>query len=313
MNNKITKLFNIKYPVVQAGMVWCSGWRLASAVSNSGALGVIGSGSMSPDVLKEHITKCRNHTGNNFAVNIPLLFDHVSDHIDIVIKEKVPIVITSAGNPAIWTNKLQANNIIVVHVVSNLKFGIKAVDSGVDALVCEGFEAGGHNGRDETTSFCLIPLISEKLNIPLIAAGGISSGKSMLAAMILGADAVQIGSRFVVSEESSAHINFKNKILSTNEGDTVLTLKELTPVRMIKNDFYSQVDNAYSKNASLSELRNLLGRGRAKKGMFLGDLVEGELEIGQVSHLLDKIQPASLIIDEIIQQFNFEKSKLRKL
>lgn len=311
--NKITKLFSIKHPIVQAGMVWCSGWRLASAVSNSGALGVIGSGSMSPDVLKEHIVKCREHTSNNFAVNIPLLFSHVSDHIDIVIKEKVPIVITSAGNPSIWTSKLKENNIIVVHVVSNLKFAVKAVDSGVDALVCEGFEAGGHNGRDETTSFCLIPLISQKLNIPLIAAGGVSSGKSMLAAMILGADAVQIGSRFVVSEESSAHINFKNKILSLKEGDTVLTLKELTPVRMVKNNFYHQVDNAYSKKVSVNELRNLLGRGRAKRGMFLGDLVEGELEIGQVSHLLNKIEPASVIVKEIIKEFNFEKSQLQKL
>tara|TARA_B100001142_G_C14267057_1_gene629376 strand:- start:175 stop:1113 length:939 start_codon:yes stop_codon:yes gene_type:complete len=311
--NKITKLFSIKHPIVQAGMVWCSGWRLASAVSNSGALGVIGSGSMSPDVLKEHIVKCREHTSNNFAVNIPLLFSHVSDHIDIVIKEKVPIVITSAGNPSIWTSKLKENNIIVVHVVSNLKFAVKAVDSGVDALVCEGFEAGGHNGRDETTSFCLIPLISQKLNIPLIAAGGVSSGKSMLAAMILGADAVQIGSRFVVSEESSAHMNFKNKILSLKEGDTVLTLKELTPVRMVKNNFYHQVDNAYSKKVSVNELRNLLGRGRAKRGMFLGDLVEGELEIGQVSHLLNKIEPASVIVKEIIKEFNFEKSQLQKL
>ena len=313
MNNIITTLFNIKYPIIQAGMVWCSGWRLASAVSNAGGLGIIGSGSMSPELLKEHIQKCRDNTSNSFGVNIPLLFDYVSDHINVVIKEKVPIVFTSAGNPAIWTHKLQSHGITVVHVISNLKFGIKAVDAGVDALVCEGFEAGGHNGRDETTSFCLIPLIKEKIKIPLIAAGGISSGKSMLAAMILGADAVQIGSRFVMSNESSAHINFKNKISSLKDGDTILTLKELTPVRMIKNDFYFQIYNAYSHQASPNELRNILGRGRAKKGMFLGDMVEGELEIGQVSSLLNKIQPAAVIVDEIIREFNFEKRKVQKL
>ena len=313
MNTKITELFKIKYPLIQAGMVWCSGWRLASAVSNFGGLGVIGAGSMSPDVLKEHIQKCHANTKNNFAVNIPLFSKYTSLHIDVLIQENIPIVFTSAGNPEMWTKKLKSHGIIVVHVVSNLKFALKAVNAGVDALVCEGFEAGGHNGRQETTTFCLIPLISQYVSVPLIAAGGISSGKSMLAAMILGADGVQIGSRFVVSEESSAHINFKNKILSAQEGDTILTLKELTPVRMLKNDFYSKIKEAYSNRASITDLQYLLGKGRAKKGMFLGDLVDGELEIGQVSSLLNSIQPASEIIKEIIEEFNFEKSRISRL
>jgi enoyl-[acyl-carrier protein] reductase II len=313
MNNKITELFNIKYPIIQAGMVWCSGWRLASAVSNAGGLGIIGSGSMSPDVLREHIQKCRTNTSNNFAVNIPLLFSYVKEHIDVVIEEEVPIVFTSAGNPSIWTEKLKAHSIIVVHVISNLKFAVKSVNAGVDALVCEGFEAGGHNGREETTTFCLIPLIKKNIELPLIAAGGISSGKSMLAAMILGADGVQIGTRFVLSQESSAHLNFKNKILSLKDGDTVLTLKELTPVRMIKNNFYKQLKEAYLNKASIAELQYLLGKGRAKKGMFLGDLIDGELEIGQVSSLLNSIQPASEIVQEIIEEFNFLKSKIIEL
>ena len=313
MKNKISQLFSIQEPIIQAGMVWCSGWRLASAVSNSGGLGIIGSGSMRPDVLRQHIQKCRLNTKYNFAVNLPLLFPYASEHIDIIIQENVPIVFTSAGNPEIWTQKLKKHNIIVVHVVSNLKFARKAVKAGVDALVCEGFEAGGHNGREETTSFCLIPLIKKHVNIPLIAAGGISSGFSMLAAMILGADGVQIGSRFVMSKESSAHINFKNKISSLEAGDTILTLKEITPVRMIKNAFYSELKNAYLNNASVTDLNNILGKGRARKGMFLGDLVNGELEIGQVSCLLEKIQPVSEIMQEIINEFNFAKSKVSQL
>ena len=313
MNNKITTLFNIDYPIIQAGMVWCSGWRLASAVSNSGGLGVIGSGSMKPDVLREHIQKCRLNTSRNFAVNVPLFSAYTADHMDVIIEEKVPIVFTSAGNPSIWTQKLKLHAIVVAHVISNLKFALKAVNAGVDALVCEGFEAGGHNGREETTTFCLIPLIKKHVNLPLIAAGGISSGKSMLAAMVLGADAVQIGTRFVVAEESSAHLNFKHKVLSLNEGDTVLTLKELTPVRMVKNDFYNHLKEAYLNNATVDELEDLLGKGRAKKGMFLGDLIEGELEIGQVSSLLDSIQPASLIVEEIIQEYNLLKSEIIKL
>tara|TARA_B100000579_G_scaffold16256_1_gene11503 strand:+ start:12759 stop:13700 length:942 start_codon:yes stop_codon:yes gene_type:complete len=313
MKNRILDLFSIKYPIIQAGMVWCSGWRLAAAVSNSGGLGVIGAGSMSPDLLKEHVQKCRSNTHNNFAVNIPLFSKYTSNHIDIIIKENVPIAFTSAGNPEIWTKKLQFHGIIVVHVISNLKFALKAVNAGVDALVCEGFEAGGHNGRDETTTFCLVPLIKKHVTIPMIAAGGISCGKSMLAAIVLGADAVQIGSRFVVSDESSAHINFKNQILASKEGDTILTLKELTPVRMLKNNFYNKIEYAYSIKANSDLLKEVLGKGRAKKGMFLGDLDDGELEIGQVACLLESIQPASLIIQEIINEFNFEKNRLIKL
>lgn len=312
MKNKITKLFNIKYPIIQAGMVWCTGWRLASAVSNAGALGIIGAGSMTPDILREHVQKCHLNTKNNFAVNIPLFSKYTSAHIDVIIKENVPIVFTSAGNPEIWTKKLKSHGIIVVHVISSLRFALKAVKSDVDALVCEGFEAGGHNGREETTSFCLIPLIAKNINLPLIAAGGISSGKSMFAAMVLGADGVQIGTRFVVSEESSAHINFKKKILSLKQGDTTLTLKEITPVRMIKNDFYSKIETAYQNNVSVDYLTKLLGKGRAKKGMFLGDLNEGELEIGQVSTLLDSIKTASSIIKDIIKEFNSVKLKVSK-
>ena len=313
MTNRITSLFNIKFPIIQAGMVWCSGWRLAAAVSNAGGLGVIGSGSMNPDILREHIHKCRAATNMNFAVNIPLLFSHVEDHINLVIKEKIPIVITSAGNPSVWTKKLKSHNIIVVHVVSSVKFAFKAIDAGVDALVCEGFEAGGHNGKDETTTFCLIPLIKKNIQIPLIAAGGIYSGKSMLAAMVLGADAVQIGSRFVASHESSAHINFKRKILSLKDGDTNLTLKEITPVRMIKNDFYLQIENAYISNASKSDLEKLLGKGRAKRGMFLGELKEGELEIGQVAANFDVMKYASEIILEIVNDFNLSIESIYRL
>ena len=313
MKNRITTLFDIQHPIIQAGMVWCSGWSLASAVSNAGGLGIIGSGSMNPNILREHIQKCRANTNNNFAVNVPLLFPFVDQHISIIIEEKVPIVFTSAGDPSVWTEKLKSHSIVVVHVISNLKFALKAVDAGVDALVCEGFEAGGHNGRDETTTFCLIPLIKKHITIPLIAAGGISSGKSMLAAMALGADAVQIGTRFVVSEESSAHINFKHKILSLKDGDTILTLKELTPVRMIKNNFYSQIEDAYLNNASKKDLKKILGTGRAKKGMFLGDIDDGELEIGQVSSVLSSIKPAASIVNEIIKEFDFSKEQINKL
>ena len=313
MNNRITNLFNIRYPIIQAGMVWCSGWRLASAVSNEGGLGIIGSGSMYPEILREHISKCRINTTKNFAVNIPLLFPYAEEHVNIVIEEKVPIVFTSAGNPSIWTKKLKSHGVIVVHVVSNLKFAIKAKDAGVHAVVCEGFEAGGHNGRDETTTFCLLPLVKKHIDIPIIAAGGISSGSTMLAAIILGAEAVQIGSLFVVSKESSAHINFKNKIISSKEGDTILTLKELTPVRMLKNDFYAQIEHAYLKKSSPKELQALLGKGRARKGMFLGDLDEGELEIGQVASLLDSIQSVSSIMKNIMKEFDFEKNRLLKL
>tara|TARA_B100000579_G_C22720582_1_gene799176 strand:- start:202 stop:1143 length:942 start_codon:yes stop_codon:yes gene_type:complete len=310
VKNRITELFNIKYPIIQGGMVWCSGWHLASAVSNSGGLGVIGSGSMKPDILLHHIRQCRENTDYNFGVNIPLLFPHTSDHIEIVIKEKVPIVFTSAGNPASWTEKLKSNNITVVHVVSNVKFAIKAIEAGVDAIVCEGFEAGGHNGRNETTTFCLIPLIRKHIQIPLIAAGGISSGKSMLAAMILGADGIQMGSRFVVSKESSAHIDFKKKVLSIQDGETILTLKELTPVRLIKNPFFLKIQQAYENKFSSADLAKLLGKGRAKNGMFMGDLLDGELEIGQVASLLDTIEPVSKIIIDIIQEFNLEKSRI---
>ena len=313
MKNRITNLFNIQYPIIQAGMVWCSGWRLAAAVSNSGGLGIIGAGSMSPDILREHVQKCHANTKNNFAVNIPLFSKYTSNHIDILIEENVSVVFTSAGSPEMWTEKLKSYGIIVVHVVSNLKFALKAVNAGVDALVCEGFEAGGHNGRNETTTLCLLPLIKKHVEIPIIAAGGISSGKSMLAAIVLGAEAVQIGSLFVVSKESSAHINFKQKIIESNEGDTILTLKELTPVRLLKNNFYSKIEEAYFQKSSVDELKIILGKGRAKKGMFLGDLKEGELEIGQVASILDSIQPAALIIKNIITEFNFEKARVSKL
>ena len=313
MSNPIQTLFNIRYPIIQAGMVWCSGWRLASAVSNAGGLGVIGSGSMRPDVLREHIQKCRAHTNNNFAVNVPLLFPYAEQHIKVIIEEKVPIVFTSAGSPKLWTDKLQSHSIIVVHVISNLKFARKAVNAGVDALVCEGFEAGGHNGREETTTFCLIPLIKKNINLPLIAAGGIGSGKTMLSAMVLGAEGVQIGSRFVLSHESSAHINFKNAIVKSKPGDTILTLKELTPVRLLKNPFYERVHDAYQKNKSIDYLRELLGRGRAKKGMFEGDMKSGELEIGQISAYLSRILSAKEIIDEIIEEFKISIKHINEI
>ena len=313
MNNTITQLFGIKYPLIQAGMIWCSGWELASAVSNAGGLGIIGSGSMYPDVLREHIQKCRAHTDQPFAVNLPLLYPQIDDHISIIIEEGVKIVFTSAGNPAKWTSHLKAHNITVVHVVSNVKFAKKAVDAGVDAIVAEGFEAGGHNGREETTTMCLIPLIRKAVSIPLIAAGGIGSGASMLAAIALGADGVQIGSRFIASPESSAHQNFKDYILHAKEGDTQLMLKEITPVRLLKNEFYNQIVSACDKGATKEELRTLLGRGRAKKGMFLGELEDGELEVGQISATMDTIKPAGEIVEEIIEEFDLMKTKISKI
>ena len=313
MNNTITQLFGIKYPLVQAGMIWCSGWKLASAVSNAGGLGIIGSGSMYPNVLREHIQKCQAHTAMPFAVNLPLLYPQIKDHISIIIQEGVKIVFTSAGNPAKWTSQLKAHNITVVHVVSNVKFAKKAVEAGVDAIVAEGFEAGGHNGIEETTTMCLIPLIRKAVTIPLIAAGGIGCGSSMLAAMALGADGVQIGSRFIASPESSAHQNFKNYILNSKEGETQLTLKEITPVRILKNEFYNQIISAYNRGATKEELVALLGRGRAKKGMFLGDLKDGELEVGQISATMDTIKPASDIVKEIIEEFEIVKNKISKI
>ena len=313
MSNRITKLFGIKYPIIQAGMIWCSGWELASAVSNAGGLGIIGSGSMYPDVLREHIKKCKKNTNNPFAVNLPLLYPQIEDHIKVIIDEKVKIVFTSAGSPNKWTKKLQNKNIIVAHVVSNLKFAQKALNAGVDAIVAEGFEAGGHNGIEETTTFCLIPSIREKIKIPLIAAGGIGTGRGMLAAMVLGAEGVQIGSRFVVSDESSAHQNFKEYILNSSEGDTKLTLKELTPVRLMKNKFYYEVQEAYQKKFSKQELNKLLGKGRAKKGMFLGDLEDGELEIGQISAVINEIKPASEIIKDILNEFYLSKKEAQKI
>lgn len=313
MDNKITQLFGIKYPLIQAGMIWCSGWKLASAVSNAGGLGVIGSGSMYPDVLREHIQKCKAHTSKPFAVNLPLLYPQIDDHISIIIEEGVKIVFTSAGNPAKWTAYFKERGVRVVHVVSNLKFAQKAVNAGVDAIVAEGFEAGGHNGREETTTMCLIPLLVKHISVPLIAAGGIASGKAMLAAIALGADGVQIGSRFIASPESSAHDNFKQYILNSKEGDTQLVLKEITPVRLLKNDFYNSVIQAYQNGASKEELIRLLGRGRAKKGMFQGDMSDGELEVGQVCAQMNKIMPVQEIVQEIIAEFINEKKHLCKI
>ena len=302
-SNRITTLFNIRYPVIQAGMVWASGWRLASAVSNAGALGLIGSGSMYPDVLKEHIQKCKAATTNTFGVNIPLLYPDIEKHIQIVIEEKVPVVFTSAGNPAKWTGILKDKGIIVVHVVSSSKFAQKAEYAGCDAVVAEGFEAGGHNGREETTSMVLIPAVCNAVTIPVIAAGGIATGKQMLAAMVLGAEGVQMGSRFVASEEASSHINFKNAILSASEGDTKLMMKKLVPVRLMKNIFFEQVQKAEDDGATSETLKELLGRGRAKKGMFEGDLEDGELEIGQASALISNILPAADIVENIYREF----------
>lgn len=303
MKNRITQLFNIQYPIIQAGMIWCSPWQLAAAVSNAGGLGIIGSGSMYPEVLKEHVIKCKKATDKPFAVNIPLLYPNIEEHIQTIIDYKVPIVFSSAGNPKTWTPTLKQHGIKVVHVVSSAKFAQKSEAAGVDAVVAEGFEAGGHNGREETTTMCLIPLVSEAVGIPVIAAGGIGSGKAIAAAMLLGAEAVQIGSRFAASEESSGHINFKNKIIESKEGDTVLTLKELAPVRLIKNGFYQQVQQGYQKGATPEELAQILGRARAKKGMFEGDLEEGELEIGQISALINDVIPATDIFHKLLNEY----------
>jgi enoyl-[acyl-carrier protein] reductase II len=300
----INQLFNIKFPIVQGGMIWCSGWELASAVSNAGGLGLIGSGSMYPEILRKQIIKCKKATNKPFGVNIPLLYPNIEEHIQIVIDEGVKIVFTSAGNPKTWTKHLKDNGITVVHVVSNVKFALKCEEAGVDGIVAEGFEAGGHNGREETTTLVLLPLIKKSITIPLIAAGGISSGKAIAAAFALGANGVQIGSRFVCSNESSAHINFKNAIIDSKEGDTQLSLKQLTPVRLLKNSFYNKVTELEKKCATIEELAALLGRGRAKKGMFEGDLTEGELEIGQVSGGMDKIQSVQEIFDELITEYN---------
>lgn len=308
--NRISKIFGIKYPIIQGGMVWCSGWRLASAVSNHGGLGLIGSGSMYPDVLRQHIQKCKKATQKPFGVNIPLLYPNVEEHLKIIIEEKVGIVFTSAGNPKKYTSFLQENGITVAHVIANKKFALKCLEAGVDVIVGEGFEAGGHNGIEEITTMCLIPIIRDIVDIPLIAAGGISSGKSMLAAMILGADGVQIGSRFAASNESSAHEKFKQEIINANEGDTELTLKELTPVRMMKNKFYDTIQEAYVNNASKEELAILLGKGRAKRGMFEGDLINGELEIGQISAHINDIKPVSEIMSELVKEYDFILSNI---
>ena len=311
--NRITQLFGIKYPIIQGGMIWCSGWELASSVSNSGGLGLIGAASMYPEVLRDHILKCQKATENPFGVNLPLLYPDLDQYIQIIIDLEVKIVFTSAGSPEKYTSILKQNGIKVVHVVSNLKFAKKSKEAGVDAIVCEGFEAGGHNGKEEITSMCLIPNVSENINIPVIAAGGIGSGKSMLAAFSLGAEGVQIGSRFVASQECSAHTNFKDAVVESKEGDTMLSLKKLTAVRLLNNNFYQKVLEAENRGDTIEELRELLGRGRSKKGMFEGDLKEGELEIGQVSSMINEIKPVKAIIDEIISDFEIEKERISKI
>ena len=313
MENKINKLFAIKLPIIQAGMIWCSGWELASAVSNAGGLGLIGSGSMYPDVLRQNIQKCKNATNKPFGVNVPLLYPDIDKLMDVIIREEVKIVFTSAGNPKIWTQKLKDQGITVVHIVSNSVFAKKSEDAGVDAVVAEGFEAGGHNGREETTTMCLIPIVKQAVKIPVIAAGGIGTGRGMLAAMALGADGVQIGSRFVASEEASANINFKKAVLESKEGDTKLMLKQLTPVRLLKNEFSDKVQQAEASGASTQDLINLLSRGRAKKGMFEGDLHEGELEIGQIAALIKELKPAKAIIKEITEEFEAAKAELQSM
>ena len=303
MQNEITQLFGIQYPIVQAGMVWNSGWKLASAASNAGILGLIGAGSMYPDVLRTHIQKCKKATTKPFGVNIPMLYPNIEKLMQIIVEEGVKIVFTSAGNPKTWTSWLKQRGIIVVHVVSSVKFALKAQEAGVDAIVAEGFEAGGHNGRDETTTLTLIPMVRAQVIIPLLAAGGIATGNGMMAAMALGADGVQIGSRFVASKESSAHEAFKNAVLLAKEGDTQLTLKELAPVRLLKNKFYQDLQAVYKTSPSPEDLKNILGRARAKRGMFEGDLEEGELEIGQISGLIDEINSVSEIVDSILTEF----------
>ena len=313
MENPICKLFGIRYPIIQAGMIWASGWRLASAVSKSGGLGLIGAGSMYPEVLREHIKKCKAATQKPFGVNVPLLYTDIDKLMKIIVEEEVPIVFTAAGNPKLWTSYLKDNNCTVAHVVSSVKFALKAEECGVDAIVAEGFEAGGHNGREETTTMTLIPLIKKSITVPLIAAGGIGSGEAMLASMALGAQAVQVGSRFVATPEASSHPKFKEEIIKAKQGSTVLTLKELTPVRLIKNQFYEKIISLYENGSSIEELRKALGRGRAKRGMFEGDLVEGELEIGQVSAQIEKIIPASEIIEEFIIAYNNSLNNLKEI
>lgn len=311
--NRITALFKITYPLIQGGMIWCSGWELASAVSNAGGLGLIGSGSMYPEILREQILKCQAATDQPFGVNIPLLYPNIEEHLTTVIELNVPIVFTSAGNPKAHTARLKAAGITVVHVVSSKKFALKAQEAGVDAIVAEGFEAGGHNGREETTTLCLIPSVAEAVDIPVIAAGGIGSGKAMLAAMILGADGVQVGSRFIATPESSAHMAFKERILQAEEGDTKLTLKEITPVRLLNNPFYQEIQAIYERNGTPEELAAHLGRGRAKKGMFEGDLDAGELEVGQVSAMIRNVKPAGEIVNEMIEEFNRAAQQLTNL
>lgn len=309
-NNKITGLFNIQYPIVQGGMIWVSGWKLASAVSNAGGLGLIGSGSMYPEVLREHIQKCKKATDKPFGVNVPMLYPQIEEIMDIIVEEDVKIVFTSAGNPKTWTSFLKEKGVTVVHVVSSVKFALKAEAAGVDAVVCEGFEAGGHNGREESTTFTLIPMVKEQVKIPVIAAGGIGSGRGMLAAMVLGADGVQIGSRFAATIESSAHENFKQTIINVKDGDTHLTLKELAPVRLVKNNFYQQVQKLYQQNPTVDQIKELLGRARAKKGMFEGDLDNGELEIGQIAGIIHEIKPAKQVLEEIMEEFQAVKNNL---
>lgn len=313
MENRITQLFKIKYPIVQAGMIWCSGWRLASAVSNAGGLGIIGAGSMYPNILREHIQKCKNATQNPFGVNVPLLYPDVEELFNIIIEEGVKIVITSAGNPATWTKKLKDKGITVVHVIANTKFATKCEAAGVDAIVAEGFEAGGHNGREETTTLCLIPQIRDAVKMPLIAAGGIADGRTMLAAFALGAEGVQMGTRFVACEESSAHESFKNAVVNAVEGQTLLTLKQLTPVRLMRNKFFNEIHEAELRGAPTDELQKILGRARAKKGMFEGDMDEGELEIGQIASMTKKILPAAEIVKNVWDEFLEAKKKLTAL
>lgn len=310
--NRICELFGIKYPLIQAGMLWCSPWELAAAVSNAGGLGVIGAASMYPEVLKTHVRKCKEATDKPFAVNMPLLYPNIEEHMQTVVEEKVPVVFTSAGNPATWTQHLKSHGIKVVHVVSSVKFALKSQAAGVDAVVAEGFEAGGHNGREETTTLCLIPSVKNELEIPLIAAGGIATGKAMLACMLLGADGVQVGSRFVASNESSAHINFKNAVLEAKEGATELIMKDLTPVRLIKNKFYEEIHHAELKGATKEELKAILGRARAKRGMFEGDMEQGELEIGQISSIINDIKPAKDIVNEIIEEYLSALTQLKQ-
>lgn len=308
--NKITQLFNIQYPIIQAGMIWASGYKLASAVSNAGGLGLLGAGSMYPEVLREHIQKCKKATDKPFGVNVPMLYPNIEEIMNIIADEGVKIVFTSAGNPKTWTAWLKERGITVVHVVSSVKFALKAQEAGVDAVVAEGFEAGGHNGREETTTFTLIPMVKEKLTVPLIAAGGIATGRGMLAAMVLGADGVQVGSRFAASVESSSHDNFKKAIVDAQDGDTHVTLKELAPVRLIKNKFFHDVVALYATSPTVDDLKTLLGRARAKKGMFEGDLEEGELEIGQIAGLINEIKPAGDIVRELVTDFEIAKKEM---